>query len=320
MSKETSELSMTMTPEKRAALAAAVRADLCETDKMHLDQLEQRILDHRERFTLSLLEIGRCLNEAKDAGLVPHGCWQDWVAVNTGFTLRGAQRMMKAAREIPKTSTLTLLDFSKVSALLALPADQREDFAKETDAEHISVRQLEQAIREKKEVEEKLRRANDETAVAYKVVAKLDAQVASLKNRLDDAISHPQVVEREVLPADYDEIKFRDMNAEARIQEAENYAVEQEALVRELQRQLDEAKMGAVSQIDESQAFISACATFYGEVCRYQDMDDMALLRGRTRADLAAMETWVSMIRSWADALAVRLRRPVVVEVDGNAQ
>ncbi len=319
MSKDTNEIIATVTEEQITALAAAVRRDLGEVERVHLDQLEQRIHDHRERFTVSLLEIGRCLNEAKDAGLVPHGCWQEWVAVNTGFNLRGAQRVMRAAREIPKTSTLTLLDFSKVSALLALPADERETFALANDVEHMSVRQLEAAIREKKEVEERLHHVEDEKQKALQAAAELNAQVDTLQNRLDEAINHPRVVEHEVVPDDYELLQRRDQEAAARIREAENYADEQEALVRDLRSQLDEARAQG-GQGNDVQAFISACATFYGEVCRYQQMEDAELRCGLSRADRAAMRKWANMICAWAYAMTSKLDKPASVEVDDDVQ
>mgnify|MGYP001056765450 CR=1 FL=1 len=140
-------MSNDMISMQEKALAADIRHSLNDKQQLHLDQIEMRIRDHRERFTLSLLEIGRCLNEAKEAKLVSHGHWQEWIAVNTGFTVRAAQRVMLAAREIPKTSTLTLLDFSKIAPLLALPAEEREAFAADVDAHRLSVRQLDAAVR-----------------------------------------------------------------------------------------------------------------------------------------------------------------------------
>lgn len=95
-------MSNDMISMQEKALAADIRHNLNDKQQLHLDQIEMRIRDHRERFTLSLLEIGRCLNEAKEAKLVSHGHWQEWVAVNTGFTVRAAQRVMLAARRFQK--------------------------------------------------------------------------------------------------------------------------------------------------------------------------------------------------------------------------
>ena len=185
------------------ALAADIRHNLNDKQQLHLDQIEMRIRDHRERFTLSLLEIGRCLNEAKEAKLVSHGHWQEWVAVNTGFTVRAAQRVMLAAREIPKTSTLTLLDFSKIAPLLALPAEEREAFAADVDAQNMSVRQLDAAVREKlaaeqraKEAEQAAEDAKRSCQQARDALQQANARQQALERQLDDRINNPEVSRR----------------------------------------------------------------------------------------------------------------------------
>ena len=308
-------MTVTMTDQRIKDLSEHIRLRISPQQQVHLDQLELRIRDQRERFTQGLLEVGRCLNEAKDAEIVPHGYWVDWVAANTGLNIRSAQRLMRAAREIPKTSALSLLDFSKVSALLALPAEEREEFARENDAENSTLRQLEAAIREKKEAQRQRDRALEETERA---THKIDA----MERELEDArfaLNNIPVVEREVAPADYEAMKARDLAAADRIREAEDYAEAQEERVRALQSQLDAARTEG-GQVDDVQRFIAACSTFYGEVCRYQNMDDAQLLGSKTRADLESMRSWVGMIRAWCGTMDVRLSERSSVEVDGDVR
>ncbi|MDD3410338.1 MAG: DUF3102 domain-containing protein [Eubacteriales bacterium] len=111
--------------------------------------IENRIRDNMNRAAESLIDVGRCLNQAKDEHLVVHGQWQEWVQRNTGMTLRNAQRVMQVAREVPSASALAHLEFTKVQALLALPASEREEFAESIDAEDMSVRELQAAIKAK---------------------------------------------------------------------------------------------------------------------------------------------------------------------------
>ena len=115
--------------------------------------IEMRIRDNMNRVAESALDIGRCLNQAKAENLVPHGMWQEWVHQNTGMSPRAAQYVMKAAREISPTSSIAALEFSKVQALLALPPEDREQFAQEVDAEGKSVRELKEAVKARKEAE-----------------------------------------------------------------------------------------------------------------------------------------------------------------------
>lgn len=114
---------------------------------LRLEKIENRIRDNLNQYAECVIDIGRCLNQAKDEKLVPHGQWETWVKNNTGMGIHTAQRLMRAAREISEGSQLEKLSFSKAYALLALPADERESFAEEVDAENLSVRALQAAVK-----------------------------------------------------------------------------------------------------------------------------------------------------------------------------
>lgn len=111
------------------------------------EQIEKRLQDDLDRMGEHYIDIGRCLNIVKDEGLVPHGEWIAWVREHAQMNERNAQRVMRAAREVESGSPLARLDFSKVMALLALPAGEREEFAEQVDADSLTVRQLQAAIK-----------------------------------------------------------------------------------------------------------------------------------------------------------------------------
>ena len=119
------------------------------------------------------IEIGRRLTEAKD--LLEHGEWLPWLEKETEFSERSAQNYMKVFREYgamqmglfgPETNTKTFADLpiSKALALLSVPESERIEFAEEVDAEHISVRELQQAIEEKKAAEARAQQLEKEKA------------------------------------------------------------------------------------------------------------------------------------------------------------
>ena len=98
------------------------------------------------------VEIGRRLVEAKE--LVGHGGWGNFVQNETEFSQATASRFMKVfeaygADQIgifgaeAKSSTLQNLSISNALRLLAVPEEERENFALAVDAEHISARELE---------------------------------------------------------------------------------------------------------------------------------------------------------------------------------
>ena len=119
---------------------------------------------------LSLLcgiEIGRRLVEAKE--MLNHGEWLPWLERETEFSDRSAARYMKLFDEYgasqqglfgPETNSpaLSNLPISKALALLSVPESDRIEFAEQVDAEHISVRELEEKIREREAQVEALKK------------------------------------------------------------------------------------------------------------------------------------------------------------------
>lgn len=161
--------------------------------------LECRIRDNMNRVGESALDIGRCLNQAKEEDLVPHGQWQEWVYKHTGMSPRTAQMWMKAAREIAPASPLASLDFSKVQALLSLPSEEREQFAEEVGADSKSVRELKEAIKARQAAEKErdaAKKREQETLANYdrykdqaaKEAEALSNKVKSLEDELEYAL------------------------------------------------------------------------------------------------------------------------------------
>ena len=110
------------------------------------------------------VEIGRRLTEAKE--LVAHGEWMDWLRRETELSQSGANRLMRIYAEYgqkmglgiaagPNSSMLNNISVSNALRLLAVPEEDRESFAEEVDAEHLSARELEEAIRERDEAKKR---------------------------------------------------------------------------------------------------------------------------------------------------------------------
>ena len=99
-------------------------------DAATLARIETSIRTAAQNVVQGYLTIGSYLNEAKGRKIVPHGQWEDWVLYNTGLSLRQAQQLMKAAREIPEGSAMAALPLSKARVILHLPdAEERETLA-----------------------------------------------------------------------------------------------------------------------------------------------------------------------------------------------
>lgn len=135
------------------------------------------------------IEIGRRLEEAK--AMLPHGEWGAWLKREVNYSPSAAQNFMKVYREygdsqqslfggIPKSQTFGNLTFSKALSLLAIPdEDERAQFAAENDVEHMTTRELNEALKARNE-------AQEAAAAAQEEATKLRQEKGLLQEQLDD--------------------------------------------------------------------------------------------------------------------------------------
>lgn len=102
------------------------------------------------------VQIGIRLQEAKEQ--VGHGNFEEWCKENLNYTSRTARKFMQLATEygdenglISNRNISSDLSISKALTLLKVPEDDREEFVEEHDVDIMTVKELEDAVREAKE-------------------------------------------------------------------------------------------------------------------------------------------------------------------------
>ncbi len=168
-----------------------------ETRVLTLADYEARIHLYKEQIGTGYIGIGRTLNEAKEAKVVPHGQWEAWVTETTGLTPRQAQRCMQAATEIKDGSAMARLEMSKALLLLSsgLDTEQQEEIAEKAADEGATVKALREEIRQTKlklvqetgaatEIRDALRKAEAERDQIEGQMREMDR---AWKERLDEA-------------------------------------------------------------------------------------------------------------------------------------
>lgn len=167
------------------------------------------------------LEIGKRLTEAK--ALVAHGEWGSYLETELHYTQTTANKLMKVFDEYGasqiglfgpevNSETFTNLTYSKALALLSVPREEREAFAQAVDAEHLSTRELQQAIRErdearkaakvlqleKEDLDKGLSRANAESLKKSFEIQDLKKKIEEIESRpIDVAVQEPDPAEVE---------------------------------------------------------------------------------------------------------------------------
>ena len=163
-------------------------AEQAETRGLTLADYEARIHLYKEQIGTGYIGIGRTLNEAKAARVVPHGQWEQWVTETTGLTPRQAQRCMQAATEIKDGSAMARLEMSKALLLLSsgLDDEQREEIAGRAAEDGATVKALREEIRQAKV---KLVQETGAATEAHQALRRLEADKADLEQRLKATVS-----------------------------------------------------------------------------------------------------------------------------------
>jgi hypothetical protein len=177
--------------------------ELSSTNSMTaLASIERRINYHIQGAYANIVEVGRCLIEAKATGVVPHGQFEEWAERVTGLKKRNYQRLMQVAREVSPDSAMAKLPITKITAILSLPEAQREEVAEKAVEENQSLRELQATIEamkssldEARQTEARLTRERD-TALAineriYRERAEATKERDTLKQDLEQAKKRP---------------------------------------------------------------------------------------------------------------------------------
>lgn len=269
-----------------------------------------------------VIEIGRRLKEVK--GFMPHGEWSTWLQEEVEFSHSTANNFMKIYEEygsdqltlfgaVANSQLIGNLTYTKALKLLAIPADERESFAEKVDAEHISVKELDNAIREKKEAEERaaaleekvteLEEARVREAETVKAseevkrkVAELEASLAAErektakeKEKLKKALENPKIPPAELK-------KIREEAAKKATEQTETRLSEEIAAAKErLEKAENEARIAkSVAQKAESEldAMEKRLKTASPEVLAFKTLFDV------TQTNAKKLKEMLNTIRS----------------------
>lgn len=137
------------------------------------------------------INIGKRLVEAKS--FVKHGQWENWLKERVNFSQRTANNFMKVYNEYGhslESQTISSLNYSQAVELLAIPADEREKFAKEINAKDMTIKALRETIKESKSeqasAQAEIKRLKIEQENISKQKADLEKETELLSTRIEE--------------------------------------------------------------------------------------------------------------------------------------
>ncbi|XJS09884.1 DUF3102 domain-containing protein [Aerococcaceae bacterium WGS1372] len=172
-----------------------------------LKQIELEINHHKNIAGQSIWEIGRRLNHVKENDLA-HGEFRKWHE-SLGIDKDFASKSMRVAVELPNVETFRHLGATALSIISTLPEEERtkEHVTNKGEVktpDEMTVRELQDLKKQLKQKDELIESLGD-SMHDFEVYAKeLEDENEKLKNQKPQ---EPTVIEKEVIPEDYEKIK-----------------------------------------------------------------------------------------------------------------
>ncbi len=215
-----------------------------------IDALTAEILILKQQTAQNIIEIGKRLISVKES--LPHGEWGKWLKEKVDFTDRTAQRFIKVANECSNPTALSDLPKTKVFALLDLPLEEREEFVKNNPVDEMTTRELQEAIKEKKELEKKLKAEKVKSKKEIdEIKSKSKEEITNREVEIENLKIHIKSVENKLAEA---ETQDNNEEAESLREELNKKATELKALlakVSELEKELKKKPIEVIAEIPE---------------------------------------------------------------------
>lgn len=214
------------------------------TDKQldSLNQLVTEIKFFQQQGYKCGWEIGKRLKQIKDT--LEHGNWINWISDNLGYSYEKAYRFITVYEDDPNLSNLETfkdLEFSKIYALTAIKdKEERKEFAENNNVGDISVRKLNQKI---KDYKDNLKSKDDEIREYKASLQAKDEEIEILKAKDPEIIEIEKEIIKEVKPR-----KYVELESEIKHLESQNKKLMLEKI------SLEDDKKEAISQLASEKA------------------------------------------------------------------
>ena len=189
-----------------------------------ISKIETEIIMLKNQTAQNIIEIGRRLIKAKE--MLPHGEWGKWLEEKVEFTQQTANKFMRVANEMGNYASMLNSGSAKLFALLSLPEPDRETFIETQPIEGMTTRELQQAIKEKKELQKQLEeiqarpprvevREVEKIPSDYydlrKKAERLERELINKNHELETATANKQILEKKAQLNDAEAKKYKEL-------------------------------------------------------------------------------------------------------------
>ncbi len=166
--------------------------------EFNIEKTTAEILILKDQTAQNIIEIGKRLIEVKEN--LEHGKYKQWLKEKVQFTERSAQRFMLIGREFSNTTSLSHLGSTKLFLLAGLDEEDRQEVMQKNNVEDMTTRELNQAVKEKKELKKQLKEEQEYSQELQEAIKQKEQQIKTLREEIENIqIPKKEIVEKEVI-------------------------------------------------------------------------------------------------------------------------
>lgn len=169
-----------------------------ELTEFNIEKTTAEILILKDQTAQNIIEIGKRLIKVKDN--LPHGEYLNWLENKVDFSDRTARNFMKVAMTFENWQPVANLGTRKLLALAGLDEEDREEIIKENNVEDMTTRELEQVVKEKKQIKEQLEAEQEYSNELQEAIKEKEQQIKNLKEEIENVkVPEKEIIEKEVI-------------------------------------------------------------------------------------------------------------------------
>nr|DAI88298.1 MAG TPA: Protein of unknown function (DUF3102) [Caudoviricetes sp.] len=166
--------------------------------EFNIERTTAEILILKEQTAQNIVEIGKRLIAVKDN--LQHGEFSEWLKERVDISHRTANNFMKVATTFSNSQAIANLGSTKLFLLAGLDEEDRQEVMKENNVEDMTTRQLEQAVREKKELKKRLDDEQEYSNKLQKSIQEKEQEIKDLQDKIDKIpVPKKEIIEKEVV-------------------------------------------------------------------------------------------------------------------------
>lgn len=169
-----------------------------ELTEFNIEKTTAEILILKDQMAQNIIEIGKRLLETKEK--IGYGEFTNWLENKVEISHRTANNFMKIANTFSNSQLVANLGTRKLLALAGLDEEDRQEVMQENNIEDMTTRELEQVVKEKKEIKKQLETEKEYSEKLQEAIKEKENQIRTLQNEIENIqIPKKEIVEKEVI-------------------------------------------------------------------------------------------------------------------------